>query len=313
MSMTHPVGDPVLALAGALEGLGGTNGHLRLVETPLAPPRLTAGCRKSHPERWESLSVDRALTERARATAEAPLTIVVTSVGELLGLGFGPLWSLGSGESNPVHLVAAGGIAGGPGPESLDDLSVLRGVPRLTVVAPADAPTTATALGVLTDTPGPSYLRLPATSPIPTVTDGRFELGRAAELRSGSDLTVGAVGRLVATALEVAAELARVGIAARVLDFASVKPFDTKAVVRAARETGAILTLEEHQAATGIGSLVAALTAENYPVPVRRLGVPDLAGEPPGTEAEELDRLGLGVSRALEEAWELLRLRGKVQ
>ncbi|MCI4360778.1 MAG: transketolase family protein, partial [Thermoplasmata archaeon] len=121
-----------------------------------------------------------------------------------------------------------------------------------------------------------------------------------------------AVGAMVARALDVAEELHRVGVEARVLDLASVKPFDQKALLKAARETGAILTMEEHSVLTGVGSLVAAATSENYPVPVRRLGVPDLFGES-GDPWTLMDRYGLSKERALEEAWDLLKMRGKVQ
>ncbi|EQD72894.1 Transketolase central region, partial [mine drainage metagenome] len=124
----------------------------------------------------------------------------------------------------------------------------------MTVVVPADAPTTRTATRVLHDTRGPAYLRLPREN-LPVVTDGEFRLGRAPELAAGSDLTIGAVGVMVARALEVARRLGEGGISVRVLDLASVKPFDEPAILRAARETGAILVLEEHSVLTGVGAL----------------------------------------------------------
>ena len=131
------------------------------------------------------------------------------------------------------------------------------------------------------------------------------------ELRSGQDLTIVAIGPAVGRALETATALARVGVAARVLDLASVKPLDGKAVLRAARETGAILSLEAHSALTGIGSMVAAYTSEEYPVPVRRIGS---SGSFPGTPgAPSNDPYGLTPEHCLEEAYELLRARGKVQ
>jgi len=192
----------------------------------------------------------------------------------------------------------------------LEDIGILRGLPGMTVVVPADAPSTRGAMIALHAHPGPAYLRL-ARGLLPTVTDGSFQIGRAAELRSGGDLTIVAVGRLVASALDVAGELAKVGISTRVLDFASVKPFDEPALLRAARDTGAILVLEEHTVLTGVGALVASTTAENYPVPVRRVGVPDLFTETTDPR-ERLERYGLGPGRIRDEAWELLRLRGKV-
>jgi transketolase len=214
-----------------------------------------------------------------------------------------------------VKIVATHGglLVGGDGGthQMLEDVSLMRGLPNMTVVVPADAPTTRTATFAITDFEGPAYVRLTREN-LPTVTDGSFVLGRANELRAGSDLTIVAVGALVARALDVAEELHKVGVEVRVLDLASVKPFDEKALLRAARETGAILTMEEHSVLTGIGSMVAAATSENYPVPVRRMGVPDLFGES-GEPWGLLDRFGLSKERALEEAWDLLKLRGKVQ
>jgi len=214
-----------------------------------------------------------------------------------------------------VKIVATHGglLVGGDGGthQMLEDIALMRGLPNMTVIVPADGPTTRSATFAVTELEGPAYIRLTREN-LPTVSDGTFVLGRASELRSGGDLTIVAVGALVARALDVAEELHRVGVEARVLDFASVKPFDQKALLRAARETGAILTMEEHSVLTGVGSLVAAATSENYPVPVRRLGVPDVFGES-GDPWTLMDRFGLSKERALEEAWDLLKMRGKVQ
>jgi transketolase len=197
---------------------------------------------------------------------------------------------------------------GGP-PAFEDDVGRFRSVPSATVVAPADAPTARTATVVVAGHEGPTYLRLPTETAV-VVSDGAFALGRATELRAGDDLAVVALGPMVARARELAEELARIGVSVRLLDAASVKPFDEASILRAARDTGAILVAESAPLATGIGTLVAALTAENYPVPVRRLGWPDL--RPARSDAAGLDELGLSLERLRDEAWELLRLRGKV-
>ncbi len=214
-----------------------------------------------------------------------------------------------------VKIVAThGGLlvgADGGTHQIVEDIGLMRGLPGMTVVVPADAPTTRAATLQIAEFDGPAYVRLTREN-LPTVTDGSFRLGKAMELRSGADLTIVAVGALVARALEVAADLAQVGVSVRVLDLASVKPFDQPALVRAARETGAILVLEEHSVLTGVGSLVASAVAETYPVPVRRVGVPDVFGES-GDPWALLDRYGMSTERIREEAWELLRARGKVQ
>jgi len=214
-----------------------------------------------------------------------------------------------------VKIVAThGGLLVGPDGgthQIVEDIGLMRGLPGMTVIVPADAPTTRAATFAVAEREGPAYVRLTREN-LPTVTDGSFALGKAAELRSGTDLTIVAVGALVARGLEVAEELAKVGISTRVLDFASVKPFDGPALLRAARDTGAILVLEEHSVLTGVGALVASTTSENYPVPVRRVGVPDLFGES-GDAWALLDRYGMSKDRIRDEAWELLKVRGKVQ
>jgi transketolase len=202
------------------------------------------------------------------------------------------------------------GPDGGPHP-MVEDIGLMRGLPGMTVIVPADAPTARAATFAVAERAGPAYVRL-ARESLPTVTNGTFTLGRASELRAGTDLTIVAVGALLARGLEVAEELAKVGVSVRVLDFASVKPFDEPALLRAARDTGAILVLEEHSVLTGVGALVASTTSENYPVPVRRVGVPDVFAEP-GDAWTVLDRFGMSKERITEEAWELLKLRGKVQ
>ncbi|MCI4348944.1 MAG: transketolase family protein [Thermoplasmata archaeon] len=204
---------------------------------------------------------------------------------------------------------AAPGSVGPAGHAMVEDLGLMRGLPGMTVVAPADAPETAGVVRALGGFHGPAYLRFGSES-LPVVTDGMFEIGKASELRPGADLTLIAVGRPVARAVEASTELARVGIGARVLDFASIKPYDAKALFRAARETGAILTLEDHSVLSGLGALVASATAEEYPVPVRRMGAPDLFPSKPITPGT--DPFGLSLERCLEEAYELLRARGKV-
>ncbi len=210
-----------------------------------------------------------------------------------------------------IVAVHAGFPEGGTVPGAVEDLGVMRALPSMAVAVPADAPTTRSAVRALAPWPGPSYLRL-AGRDLPTVTDGTFALGRAAERRPGSDLTIVAAGAPVAQALDAAREFAAVGVSVRVLDFASIKPFDEPALLRAARDTGAILVLEEHSVLTGLGALVAATTSEDYPVPVRRLGVPDLFAASDAALAP-LDRYGLSAERIRDETWELLRIRGKVQ
>ncbi|MCI4352218.1 MAG: transketolase family protein [Thermoplasmata archaeon] len=221
--------------------------------------------------------------------------------------------SVGYNRANVKIVATHGGLlVGGDGGthQMLEDIALMRSLPGMTVVVPADGPTTRAAILAIASFEGPAYVRLTREN-LPVVTDGTFALGRAGQLREGTDLTIVAIGSMLARALDVAEELHQAGVEARVLDFASVKPADEKALIRAARETGAILTMEEHNVLTGLGALVASATSTTYPVPVRQIGVPDLFGES-GDPWKLLDHYGLSQKRALDEAWALLQLRGKV-
>ncbi len=193
-------------------------------------------------------------------------------------------------------------------PPAVEEVGLMRGLPGMTVVVPADAPTARGATRAVAAFHGPAYLRI-AEGKQPVLTNGTFALGRANVVRDGADLTVVAAGPLLGAALALAEEFRQVGVGVRVLDMASVKPIDAPALLRAARDTGALLVVEEHTVVTGLGEAVAATVAENFAVPVRRVGVPDLFEAP----SQAPGGLGPAGDRLRDEAWELLRLRGKVQ
>ncbi|MEV4603162.1 transketolase C-terminal domain-containing protein [Amycolatopsis sp. NPDC049253] len=207
----------------------------------------------------------------------------------------------------PVRIVGThGGFSAGhygPTHHALEDLAILRTLPNLTVVVPADSAETEYAVRATAGLPGPLYLRL-GRNPAPPVYDGpyQFRVGEAVRLRQGEDVTIVATGpHPVTMALEAARALAVRGISARVLNVHTVKPFDTAAIAAAARETGALVTVEDHVLAGGLGSAVCEVVAGICPVPVRRIGVADRFHDSVGTETDLLD--GAGVSaRAVEEA-----------
>jgi transketolase len=301
----------------ALVELGARDPSLVVLDADLSGSTRTALFGQRYPERFFNVGVmEPTMMTMAAGLALSHRTVFASTFAIFAaGQSYNMVrQSICYNQANVKIVATHGGLlVGGDGGthQMLEDIALMRGLPHMTVIVPADAPTTRAATFAVTEFEGPAYIRLTRES-LPTVTDGSFVLGRANELRAGADLTIVAVGALVARALDVAEELHRVGVEARVLDLASVKPFDEKALLRAARETGAILTMEEHSVLTGIGALVASATSENYPVPVRRLGVPDVFGES-GDPWTLLDRYGLSKERALEEAWDLLRMRGKVQ
>ena len=152
---------------------------------------------------------------------------------------------------------------------SIEDIAIMCALPGFSVVVPADAAETPGVIKTAVETDGPFYIRLsrPAT-PLIHKNGSKFVLGKAETLREGGDATIIACGIMVSAALEAAEELAKGGIACRVLNMATLKPLDEEAIINAAGETGAIVTAEEHYVLGGLGSLVSQVVAGASPVPV---------------------------------------------
>jgi transketolase len=202
-------------------------------------------------------------------------------------------------------VVSHGGLTVGPDGAShqqIEDLASMRAIPNMRVVVPADAISVRHLIIKMASTPGPFYARLARpSSDIVYAEDsdeGLFEFGRGNILRDGSDATIIACGLMVGRSLEAAETLREKGISCRVVDMFSIKPIDAALVEKCARETGAIVTAEEHNIIGGLGGAVAEASAERYPVPVRRIGVRDIFGESARDEEIDslLDKYGLNVS-----------------
>jgi transketolase len=180
-----------------------------------------------------------------------------------------------------------------------EDLSILRAMPDITIICPADGNATDSAIRATVDLEGPIYFRLGrGKSDRVYDTPPEYRLGKANLLQEGSDLTIIANGILAGPALQAAQDLAREGVSLRVLDLHTIKPFDDDAVLAAARETGGILTVEEHNVIGGLGSCVADVLADNgVATKLRRPGIKDeyvLVGPPLALYAHYgLDREGI--------------------
>ena len=201
---------------------------------------------------------------------------------------------------NGYHVVLCGMSPGmaygalGPTHHSIEDLSWLRAISDLAVVVPADPEQTRAAVRWAAASGIPSFLRVGRIK-VPSVSGGReeaFAFGAVDVLREGSDLTIIATGVTVSRALEAAEDLAARDISARVLNVSTIKPLDEAAIIAAARETGAIVTVEEAMIEGGLGAAVASVVVRNAPVPMRMLGVPGFA--PTGEAEFLLDHFGLG-------------------
>ena len=164
--------------------------------------------------------------------------------------------------------------------QCLEDMGILRTIPGLTVICPADGNETRAAVRRIVDADGPTYLRLGrmATDTVTDIPGYRFEIGKAVTLRDGKDVTIVACGVMVAMAMEAARRLSAMGVEARVLDMHTIKPIDREAILAAAGETGAIVTAEEHNVLGGLGGAVSEVVTETIPVPVIKVGTKDTFG-----------------------------------
>ncbi len=215
-----------------------------------------------------------------------------------------------------VKLVGiSGGIsygALGMSHHSVQDITVTRAIPGLAVVLPADRHETKKMTKAIAEYEGGVYVRI-GRNPVEDVyeenDDREFVLGKAVRLKDGADLTLIAAGETVRVALDAAELLAQDGIRARVLNMHTIKPLDEEAIVAAAEETGAIITLEEHSVFGGLGAAVAEVTAQHCPVPLRILGIPD---EPAiaGKTAEVFRHYGISAEHVKELAEQLLKRTG---
>lgn len=228
------------------------------------------------------------LTGRALEQIKADIAYSNANV-KLVGISSGMAY----GELGPTH-------------HSIEDFAWMRVLPNLPVIAPCDSIETAAAVEWAASYPGPVFLRLSRVGVPDLLPQGhRFELGRANRLRGGRDVTLIANGTLTHRMLKAAAILAGQGIEARVLNMATVRPIDVEAVVAAARETGAILTAEEHSTFGGLGSAIAEVVVAEAPVPMKILGVPGIFA-PTGSAEFLLDEFGMAPAEVAAAARALI-------
>ena len=177
--------------------------------------------------------------------------------------------------------------------QSLEDIACMRVLPNMTVIVPADEKETEAVITWAANYNGPVYVRL-GRAGVDDVTadDYTFVPGKSNQLKDGSDVTIIACGALVGPAVEASKQLEAEGISARVINMASIKPIDSEAIIKAAKETGAIVTAEEHNVLGGLGSAVSEVVVANKPVPMEFVGVQDTFGES-GTPKELMEKYGL--------------------
>ena len=160
-----------------------------------------------------------------------------------------------------------------------EDIALMRTIPGMTVINPADYIEAKAAVLAMAEHVGPAYLRFGRLAiPVYNSSDYKFEVGKGITLKDGKDITIIATGLMVAEAIEAGKALAEQGVDARVINIHTIKPIDREIIIKAARETGKIVTVEEHSVIGGLGSAVGDVVLEEYPVPVVKIGIQDVFG-----------------------------------
>jgi transketolase len=215
---------------------------------------------------------------------------------------------------NNLHVIIGGAHAGisvgpdGATHQALEDIAMMRVLPNMTVISPCDATQTRWAtIKAINELNGPVYIRF-GREAVPNFTPASqdFQIGKGQTLREGKDISIIATGHMVWEALQAASELEKEGMDARVINIHTIKPIDQEVVIRAARETGCILTAEEHQIMGGFGSAVAEVVVKNHPVPMDFVGMMDRFGES-GQPEELMQKYELTSHSIKEKATRLIR------
>lgn len=282
------------------------------VEADLSKSTTTATFAKAHPDRFFNVGIAEANMIGTAAGLAVAGKVAFTGSFAVFGTGraYDQIRNTVCYSSLDVKLAPThSGITVGPDGGShqmIEDIALMRVLPGMRVVVPADYNAAKAALRLAAKTPGPFYVRL-GRATLPQVHPEGFELelGRAYVLREGADVTLAACGVMVAEALAATDALAEAGISAEVIDVASVKPLDSETLVASARKTGAVVTCEEHSVMAGMGSAIAELLAQEAPTPMKLVGVNDVFGTS-GEPAELMAHFGLTAGDIVAAAKDLL-------
>lgn len=217
---------------------------------------------------------------------------------------------------NDVNVKIIGSHAGisvgpdGATHQALEDIAMMRALPNMVVISPADSFEARKATQAIARLPKPAYLRLSREKvPLITTEQTPFEIGKAEVFYEGRDVTIIATGQMVYRALLAAEELKLHKISVRVINCHTIKPLDKDTILKAAEETGALVTVEEHQVTGGLGGAVAEVLSQNYPVPLKIIGIEDRFGES-GEPNELLEKFGLTKEAIIKAVTHVLKMKG---
>ncbi len=307
-----------VAYGETLVELGAENDKIVVMDADLSGSTKTAMFKKAYPDRFYNAGIAEGnMVGVAAGLAASGYTVFVSSFAMFAsGRAFEQIRNTAAYPNLNVKICAshAGITVGADGAthQCLEDIGIMRTIPHMTVINPADAVEARLALIAAAKHKGPVYIRF-GRSAVPVVFDERtykFEIGKGVCLRDGTDVTIVATGITVEMALKASEALAKEGISARVINMSTIKPIDRDILIKASRETGAVVTAEEHNIIGGLGSAVCEVLSEEAPCVVERVGINDVFGRS-GSVDELISHYKLTADEIAERARRALSKAGK--
>ena len=299
----------------ALVELGAVRDDFIVLDADLAAATQTGAFKKAYPERFYNCGIaEQNMVSIAAGIAATGKKVFCSSFAMFAaGRAFEQVRnSIGYPHLNVIIGATHAGISvgeDGATHQCCEDIALMRTIPGMTIINPADAMEAKLAVKAALDHDGPVYMRFGRLAvPVIFDEDYKFEIGKGVQLQDGSDVTIIATGLMVDEAMKAYDILAAEGISARIINIATIKPLDTEIILKAAKETGAIVTAEEHSVIGGLGSAVSEFLSEEYPVPVLKLGVYDQFGYS-GPANDLLDQFSLRAKDIAEKAKKAISLK----
>ncbi len=292
----------------ALAELGAVNENIVVLEADLSKSTKTSDFKKVYPERHFNMGIaeQNMLGVAAGFAAAGKIPFASSFAVFATGRAYDQIRNSIAYPNLNVKIAAthAGLTVGedGGSHQMLEDIALMRALPNMTVIVPADGIETKQAINAAAEYEGPVYIRM-GRPKVPVLFDENytFEIGKGVVLKEGTDVTLVGTGIMVSKAVEAAELLAAEGISAAVVNISTIKPLDAELIIAQAQKTGAIVTCEEHNIYGGLGSAVAEVLVENCPVPMARVGVADKFGES-GLPDELLEKYGLTAANIAAQA-----------
>ena len=292
----------------ALAELGAVNENIVVLEADLSKSTKTSDFKKVYPERHFNMGIaeQNMLGVAAGFAAAGKIPFASSFAVFATGRAYDQIRNSIAYPNLNVKIAAthAGLTVGedGGSHQMLEDIALMRALPNMTVIVPADGIETKQAIKAAAEYEGPVYIRM-GRPKVPVLFDDNytFEIGKGVVLKEGTDVTLVGTGIMVSKAVEAAELLAAEGISAAVVNISTIKPLDAELIIAQAQKTGAIVTCEEHNIYGGLGSAVAEVLVENCPIPMARVGVADKFGES-GLPDELLEKYGLTAANIAAQA-----------